>query len=445
VEASPPENQRYKHIDALLAVSVVLLKLHVLHDTWGRMQGFDAGGWIDMLHATHWFEPLPPPYLLWSSWHPPLSFLIGRLVYLVYPHEVEASQVVSTLAILVAFFALRHTMRCLGWLWTLPGLWLLYGGFSIPLIVCLAVETTYDAWVLAWFMLAFAASVSLFWHQLSPGWWKDNRFTRRLTLLGLILAAGLLNKYNGLIAFGLPFLIIAVRRGIKATLRESSAPILAALIALVVVFPFYYKHNYRVEGRWMPASMDARRAADLVVSRAERDAAPLAFIGHMLRYPRRLPRNPQEPVLDSFPHSFWLHTWTRDIWLGRQPQPSLTISCVYSGAFAVITLLGTVFFFIRRRRIPPVWRHLGWVILCIAAFQCVSALAFAWKYPMWDWRIFKTKYMSPTVFWIPYATAVGFSDDWFLARRTTWLRWFEELAFWALVAFTLINHLLPVY
>jgi hypothetical protein len=64
---------------------------------------------------------------------------------------------------------------------------------------------------------------------------------------------------------------------------------------------------------------------------------------------------------------------------------------------------------------------------------------------LWDWRVFKTKYMSPAVLWIPYAAAVGFADDWFVARQATWLRWFETVGFYALVAFVLINHLLPVY
>ena len=59
--------------------------------------------------------------------------------------------------------------------------------------------------------------------------------------------------------------------------------------------------------------------------------------------------------------------------------------------------------------------------------------------------MFKTKYMSPAVLWIPYAAAVEFADDWIVARQATWLRWIETVGFYALVAFVLINHLLPVY
>jgi len=445
VQTLQPRNVRYRYVEGLLALSVVLLKLHVLYDTWGRLQGYDGGLWLNMFRVVRWFEPLPPSTALSVGYHPPLSFLIGRLIYLLYPHDVEVSQVSSTIAILVAFFSLRYILRFLGWLWTLPGIWLLYGGFSIPLVVSLGVETTYDSWVLAWFMLALAVSVSLFWREALPTWWKNNSAARRVTALGLILAAGLLNKYSGLLAFVLPLLVIAVRRGIRSTLRESSAPIAAALIAVVVVFPYYYGHNYKREGRWMPADMESSRAHDLVVERAKRDAAPLAFIGHMLLYPLDCPRDPQTPVVDSFIHSTWLHTWTRDWVLGIQPEPSLTASRLYSGVFALVTLAGTALFFIRRRRIPSTWRDLGWLIFCIAAYETLAALYFGWKFPLWNWRIFKAKYMSPAVLWIPYAAAVVFSDEWLLARPTKWLRWCENLAFYALVAFILINHLLPVY
>jgi hypothetical protein len=445
VENLQPRNDRYRYGEALLALSFVLLKLHVLYDTWGISQGYDRDICLAMLRTVRWFGPLPASSALSYSYHPPLAFLIGRLIYGLYPHAVEVSQIASTLAVLVGLFSLRYVLRFLGWLWTLPGMWLLYGGFSIPIIVSLGVETTIESWVLAWFMLAVAVSVSLFWHQTSRPWWKDNPFARRVTLLGLVLAAGLLNKYTGLLALGVPFVIIAIRRGIKATLRESGAPIVAVLIAIVVVFPYYYEHNYKVQGIWMPGGVEYWRSQELAQARAERDAAPFTFIAHMVRYPRNLPSDPQTPVLDSFVHSIWLHTWTRDVVLGKQPEASLAISRLYSGLFAVVTLVGTALFLARRRRIPSTWRHLGWVILCIASYECLAALAFGWRYPLWDWRVFKTKYMSPAVLWIPYAAAVGFADDWFVARQATWLRWFETVGFYALVAFVLINHLLPVY
>lgn len=439
-------NDRYKHVESLLAVSLVLLKFNVLYHTWGKIQGYDWFSWIEMFHVVHWFEPLPPALIWGASYHPPLSFLTARLIFPFYPHEYEVSQVNASLSILVAFFSLRYALRRIGWLHTLPGLWVLYGGISIPVIVSLGVESTYDGWVLAWFMLAFAMSIALFWNEETPlYWWKNKKFARGVTALGLIYAAGQLNKFNGLLAFALPFLIITIRRGIRTATRESSAPIVAALISLTIVFPLYHERYYVPTGRWMPTAMDWQQRRELVSLRAQRDAAPLAFVANMIRYPLVTPKDPQEPVLDSFIHLSWLQTWIKDGHFGKQPEPSLTVSRLYSRVFGTITLAGTALFFVRRRKIPLEWRQMGWLLFIIMAGYSAFAIAFGWKYPIWGWRVFKTKYMTPVVFWIPYAVAVVYSDPCFESHRSGVLRWVENLGFYALITFVLINHLLPVY
>lgn len=440
------EQRRLRRVEFILAAILVLMKMSVLHGTWGKIQGFDWGSWIEMFHVTHWFRPLAPATLWGATYHPPMSYLIGRLIYPLYPHEVEISQVDSTLAIVVAFFALRYVLRHIGCLWTLPGLWVLYGGISIPVIVSLGVETTYDSWVLGWFMLALAFSVSLFWDAAaSKAWWTRTRFTRRLTALGLVLAAGQLNKYNGLLAFGLPFAILLIRRGTRIRVHEVAPPLVAVLIGVVVVLPFYYERNYSHVGQWMPAAMDWQRKDDLVQLRLRRDATPVAFVAHMLRYPLTAPENPQTPVMDSFLHLTWLQTWTKDIWLGAQPEPSLTFSRIYRRLFAYTTLLGTAAFLFRARRMPRNWRDAGWLLLGITIFYSVLALTFGWKYPLWDWRVFKAKYMTPVVFWVPYATAALFGGGWWSNIRGWFKERLHDLALLALLAFVLINHILPVY
>ena len=149
----------------------------------------------------------------------------------------------------------------MGWLYTLPGFWLLYGGMSIPLFVWLAIETCYDGLVLTWFMCSFAVAIAMFWQQCPRRWWRNTRFCAGLTLLGIAYACGLMTKFNTLMAFGVPFLIIFFRRGALAVIREAPAPITAALIAVIIVGPFYHHHFYEAEGAWMPISMnwDRRR------------------------------------------------------------------------------------------------------------------------------------------------------------------------------------------
>lgn len=436
---------RYRRWEPLLAGLLVALKLLVLGGAWGRHQGFDAPHWLDVFRLTHWFEPLPQPRALFGSYHPPLSYLLGRLVYTIVPHEVQASQVLSTLALLSAFFALRSLLSRIGWLGTVAGLWLLYGGFSIPLLVWLAIETGYDALVFNWFMVAFSLSVVLFWQPTPDKWWKHVRFSRNVMLLGLIFAAGILTKFNSLIALALPFLIVITRRGLRAVWRELWAPTTAAIVGVVIVMPLYVHRYFNTEGHWVPISIDWQRPLDLTAARVKRDEAPLRFAANMLRLPTQSITESQYPVVDSFIHTVWLHTWKRDGCLGIQPEPSLSVSNLYVQVFPVILLGGTAVFVLRRRQIPQDWRHLGWVILLVTLAFCSSALVFAWRYPIWDWRVFKAKYITPAVFWVAYATGVAFSDDYFNKRRGHWQKWAEACALVALIAFMVVNHCLPVY
>ena len=436
----------YCRLEPALAVLLVVLKLLVLRGTWGRAQGFDAPHWLAVLRATHWFEPLPLPRALIASYHPPLSYLMGRLALVAVPNEVEASQLLSTLCILGAFLSLRRSLRHIGWLATLPGLILLYGGFSIPLLVWLAIETGYDGPVFFWFMLALAQSIALFWQPTPDKWWRDAKYSFAVTLLGLTLAAGMLTKFNSLIAFGLPFLIVLVRRGIKTWRRDIAASSFAIVVSVIVVTPLYSHRYLSADGHREPAAMDWQRPLDLAAARAARDAVPIRLLTNVLRIPSRSITESQYPVVDSFFNSIWLHTWKRDGCLGLQPEPSLSVSNFYIVVFPFLLVSGTAWFMLRQRRIAEDWRHLGWVLLWVGVVFCASAIAFAWNYPLWDWRVFKGKYITPVVFWVAYATGIAFSDSllekW---QRAGWKKWVERAVLLVLVAFMLANHGLPVY
>jgi len=437
--------ERYRQVEGILAITIVFLKLRVLFATWGKPQGFDCPSWLEMFRLVRWFEPLPPPLTGGGNYHPPLSHLIGRLIYAVYPHEVEASQVASTLALLIAFFAMRALLLRIGVLYTVSGFWILYGGFSLPLFVFLAVETTYDSWVLAWFMLVFLCSVVSFWIVAPKTWWKSPRYSVGLLLLGSTLALGMLNKYSGLIAFSLPFLTIFSRRGLRAVFREISAPLFAITIGVMLASPLYYQRYYKAEGHWMPTAMDFQLTDRLVYERAKRDAAPVDFVAKMLRVPLAPREDEHTPVMDSFVDLTWFHTWKKDSWLGEQPPLSMAISQVYSKAFAWLSLSGAAYFCIRHRQILARFRHFGLILVAVACLYSASALCFAWKYPVWDWRVFKTKYMSAAALCIVYLASVPFQDGCFYRRHSIFVRAIEETAFFSLLAFMFINHLVPVY
>jgi hypothetical protein len=438
-------HERYRRVEPWLALLFLLLKVLLLRGTWGKIQGFDAPHWIDVLRVTHWFEPLPPPRALLASYHPPLSYLLGRLVVVFIPQEVEASQVLSTLSLVGAFFALRHALRHIGWLATLPGLILLYGGFSIPLLVWLSIETGYDGLVFFWFSLAFAQSIALFWQPVPKKWWRDAKFSFGVVLLGLTLAAGMLTKFSNLIALGLPFLVVFVRRGLHFWRRETVPSVLALVVSLIVVMPLYAHRYFAADSRHLQAAMDWQRPLDLAMARALCEKAPLRCWGNVLQLPNRSIIDSPYPVVESFLSSIWLQTWKKDGCLGVQPSPSLKVSNFYLQFFPLLLLGGTAWFIVRRRQIPKPWRHLGWVLIWIAILFCASALAFAWNYPLWDWRVFKAKYMTPAILWTAYAAGSLYSDQLFETRQKRWKQWAEQAALVGLIAFMVVNHALPVY
>jgi hypothetical protein len=441
--AEPP----LKRVEAVLAVAVVVLKLDVLYGTWGRIQGFDADPWMNVFRATHWFRPLPGVREMYNSYHPPLSYLLCRLIYAVYPHDVEASQIMSTLALIAAVFALRATLRTIGVLWTLSGLVLLYGFASVPLVVWLGIETSYDPLIMFWFAITLLISVQLLWQGPPPArWWKRPRYVAGTVGLGLALAGGMLTKFTTLVVFGVPFVVVLARRGPRAVLHELAVPAAAVSLAAILVSPFYYQRYWKPYRELFPQAMSWLEAPALKEAVAARDAHRWRFLLHVLRIPKQAIVGTQTPVTDSFIYSIWLHLWKRDVYLGEQGRLSLVVSDVYVCFFALLLPASTIAFACRRRRLPPAWRQLGLVFLIFTVVFCAAMFRFGWQFPLWQWRIFKAKYISPIALWAAYCMAlpfVGLAEP--SAPQRGWARSRSDLLILALLLFMFANHLLPVY
>jgi hypothetical protein len=438
-----------RRAERVLTGCLVLLKLQVLYRASGHLEGFDADPWLDVFRATHWFRPLPGPRSLFLAYHPPLSFLVARLIYAVYPHEVQASQIVSTLAMIGATFALRDTLRTMGILWTLPGLVMLYVTASLPLVVWLAIETSDDALVFMWFTLGLAVSARLFWSPLPAGWWKRPRRLVAVVFLGLVLAAGLFTKFNAFFALPLPFLVIFARRGLAALLREAGAAVAAVALATVLVGPFYVSRYYLPLHALFPSNMDWIKAKDLKVALARRDANRWGFWLHLLRVPAESVTGASSPVRDSFFHSLWLQLWKRDVFglgKGRLEGPvAVAVSNFYVRIFPVFMAVSASLICLSRRRLPAVWRTWGLVVVVVFVTYCGGLMSYAWKYPLWEWTPLKAKYVAPGVLWIGYCAALPFVNR-STAPVSPWLgRVGTAGGLLAVVVFMFVNHLLPVY
>jgi hypothetical protein len=212
-----------------------------------------------------------------------------------------------------------------------------------------------------------------------------------------------------------------------------------------VVAPLYYGHYYKTEGRIFPSSMDWTFPAELRAARAARDAAPLKSLEHMLRLPPDPIAGASRAVPDAFVHIVWMQIWRAEEGLRVQPWLSSAMSDLYIRGFAGLVPAGTVWFLARRRQVPRQWREWGWILLTTCLLFCFSALAFGWGYPVFGYGVFKAKYMSPALLWIPYAAVLPLSGRSFDQAESGWRSIASTAALLVLVMFVCVNHLLPVY
>jgi hypothetical protein len=225
--------------------------------------------------------------------------------------------------------------------------------------------------------------------------------------------------------------------------RELGAAFGAVAIAAVLVAPLYYTRYYKPLGEVFPQAMEWRRSDDLRLVLKLRDSNRWAFFLHMVRLPAEPITGTQEPVRDSFIHSIWLQTWKRDTVLGEEGRLALTVSDFYVRAGGLIAFGATLLFSFRRQRLPAAWRDLGRVLLVVSVAFCVALLWFGWKYPLWDWRVFKAKYITPAILWVPYCVAIVVVSV--AARAPWWNRLGAPAGVFVLLIFMFTNHVLPVY
>lgn len=439
------ELPRWKIIEWCFLAALLVLRVQLLRMQWGHLQGFDAGPYMEMFERVDWFQAIPDVRASFTSYHPPLTYLLNKLIFFVYPHAVESSQMLSWLSVTGGLLFLRATLKYIGVLWTIPGICLFYLGASLPLFIFLSYVSSVDPLSFFWMMLALYLSVRLFW-DLPEGRYRYGwRELLLVIFLMLTLAAGLLTKFTGLLSMALPFLVILVRAQRGKLLQGAVLAFALCGCTALIVSPFYYAQYYRDEGKIFPISLEWQRVETLQEVRYERDTHPIQFVSHMLRIPEKGFWKDSEPTMDSFFHSIWLQLWKRDAILGSQSPLSLLLSNMYIVIFFCTLVLGMVYFPVFYSRRMQAWNQLGYLLFGIALIFFLAMIVFAYQYPVWDWRVFKAKYMIPAFLWIPYCVGLIVHDT-LRAIRIPWLRILAGAsAVLVVFVFMFLNHVLPVY
>jgi len=443
-EHAPERHDMIVFLERFLFFAVIILKADVFLLERGQMIGFDAQSFIQTVDYIIAQGTVPPISLNASAMHPPLSFLLTVAIAFPLQNIVVASQVVSSLSMLVVFLCLRFLLKHIGLLWSIPGFLLLYLTSALPMVIFLGTETTYDSLVFAWAMLALLASVQLFWNPLE----EENSFRRisSAILLVLSISGGMLTKSTGLLFAAFPFCVLLSRSRRDNLSRDVRTAIFLCTTALVLVFPSYYQRYYRETGKLLPHAMEWNIPGELAEERAERDAHPFSVLWQILHVPASaLQWNRAHPEYSSFPDTVWFQTWKRDTYNVLAGPVSLfarEVSNFYIFFFSIPLFAGTALFLFKRN-INSTLRELGLLLFLTTILFSLSCIAFGYHYPVWSYVVFKTKYVPLVVLWFPFCTA--YCADLLLAGAHTHPRTYRAMQYASIsftVVFVFVNHLL---
>jgi hypothetical protein len=445
MESEPRDSASLVRLEKSFFAAFLLLSVGHLVTRWGRLQGYDRQGYLEMFQAVRWGEALPGVRALWESYNPPLAFLLARPLLWLVPNAVAATQLFSTLSVVAGIVALRWTLQYTGLLPGPAGIVFLYSTAALPLSVFLSIETGIDGVMFFWCMAALACSTAFSWKPLpdSRGAWRG-RIARAL-LLSACLAAAITTKLNGLILLALPFLVVAVRvRPWRRLLRQSAWSAACVSLALLLATPVYVGHFYRSEGTLLPIPTEWYGRRRLQGARAQRNTDRLAFLRHILRLPETGLHEQTIPLTDSVLHSLWFQTWKREkhtAWASKRGQ---RLGEIESNAFLAAFLIGTALFFFVRGR-PPEWNHFGWVLLVAALLFAGALVRFGYLYPVFAWKPFKAKYVPFTILWIPFAVSVCVLELSRLRMPLLLRRVGARLGALALLLMLFLNYMVPTH
>lgn len=424
--------------EQLLLWTFLVLHFTLLFVHWGNISGHDALEFLGTLKDTNLFGPLPDLYTYRTSYHPPLSFLLAKLLSFSTGNLITGTQLLSSASILGTFLLLRSTLRQINLLQTTPGVIFLYLSSSLPLYVYLSRAITYDSLQFFFTILTLHLSIRFFWQHSSTSPPRRNKASVFLPL-AVVLTAGLFTKYSALLNFSLPLFVILIRFH-KPTSRASLAScLLAWSIAISASAPFYYTRYYQREQSWMPIGMEWQRKEDVSSARTLRDAHPILFILYVLRMPENLFLD-EYPLQDSLWHRLWFDMWKGDPSWGPQTKASDVMSTFYATTFIPLFLLGLFLFILKKNRSRSALSDFGWILFLQGALSCAALLIFAYQYPLFDWGVFKAKYIPIALLFATYCIAIATH---FIRQYVKWIT--SSSIFIGLLIFMMANHLLPVY
>ncbi len=436
IRSCPSETlrRRYEHA---LAIIFCVCKCYLLWLTWNQVVGFDWGGHIEMVTADALQTFLGSDlFQYFYSYHPPLAFLLPKIpLYFGIP-PVASVQVINTVAIIVSFLFFRRALDLLGILREPEGVLILYILYCIPLTVYLSHSVNMDVLILLCASAVLWCSVHIV--QLPHTVSRLHVLLSSATLVAW-LAAGLMTKFTGVLVFAIPlltYIFLAPERSRKIF----NMLVLACVVAVALVLPYYYFRYYQAVGQWFPSNTNVFDHDAQMVARAVRNAHKKDFVLSMFDLPTVAQQHPEWRDLDR-PRlvDTWHDFWIMDVWLdgGEQHSLSRSIAKIYLSCISLFMIAGVTQFIVRQR-VRDAWGQFGWLVLSVLGiFACISAV-YVYKNPWGGSLSNKGIYVAPMAWGLAYLLTE-------FARGFVRSRLSEVCLYIMLAGMLVVHHMVPLY
>lgn len=420
-----------------------------------------------MVQRLTWAVPDTPIRETFYGYHPPLGFLVTRLLYLIGFTPEHSIQIVSFAASLAAFFLLRAVLKHLHLLSKPSGIAFLYIASSIPIQLSIATSVNLDVIIMAFAAATLYGAVRFLWpheafsdahpqyvlalrfHHRDP-LQKNHRHETVLAVLGSVAAitCATLTKFSGVLLLGLLPLVALAQPFHRKWFGRCALGATACAMAVAFVFPYYYARYYIPEGKFFPLNTEWAAKEETERAIAKRDEDRTQFFKDLFQlHPAYAATDPE--YSDGETNRLW-DAW-RDFWIRNTRTGQVKSAAAFDFGLlymhiALWLLPGGLVVFLQRARRKTAWIRLGWVIVGFALIQVAALVQYIYRIPYAGYGPAKGLYILPFVWAIAYLIVTAFQDQRIVPKALRGsVPKLKVVLMTAVWMFVVINHTIPVY
>ena len=434
---------------------------------YGTVIGYDSGAHIEMVQRLTWAMPDTPIRETFYGYHPPLGFLVPRLLHLIGFTPEHSIQIVSFAASLTAFFLLRATLKHLHLLSKPSGIAFLYIASSIPIQLSIATSVNLDVIVVAFAAATLYGAVRFLWphaafsdahpqyilplrfHHSDPHQ-KNNYYDTTLAVLCSVtaIACAALTKFSGVLLLALLPLVALAQPFHRKWFQRCALGATACAMAMAFAFPYYYARYYIPEGKFFPLNTEWTVKEETERAIAKRDEDRTQFFKDLFHlHPAYAATDPEHSdgeinrLWDA-----WRDFWIRNMRTGQlRSDAALKVGLLYMH-IALWLLPAGLLLFLQRVRRRTSWIRLGWVIVGFSLIQVAALVQYIYRIPYAGYGPAKGLYILPFAWGIAYLIVTAFQDQRLLPHRfRPWIPIMQRGAMGLVALFVIVNHAIPMY